>query len=383
MICRKCGREVPDGPYCLQCGTKQEAPERSPRRRGNGTGSVFRRNGTWTAQVTAYIVATGEGDHKKLVQKFRTKGGFKTKREALEYIPILQGPQGKEAPSMAELWEVYKKNELPKLSSSKQTAYNKARERLEPLMGRKVDTLTTAQLQGVVNEQSSSYYTARDMKVVLSHLFRRAQADQFVPTNLAQFIVLPDLEEGEAQPFSEAEVQTMWRAFADGEIFVGYLLLMIYSGMMPGELFACRKDMIVWDRCEIYGCGKKTKVRKETPIVFAEAVKPVLVELCELHDGPKLVRMARDRWYDAYHATLQKIGVRDLPPYSCRHTTGTEAARQQLPAATIQKIMRHAKITTSQRYIHLGSAEAHAGVNMIPGQKAAGEIQEAVIVTDS
>lgn len=366
MICRKCGREVPEGPYCLQCGAPQTPPPRAPRRRGNGTGSAYKRGATWTAQVTLYIEATETDGRKKLIQHYRTKGGFKTKREALEYIPVLQGPAQRQVPTLVELWTVYEANELRKLSKDKQTAYRKARERLEPIIGAKIDALTTAQLQAVVNERSSSYYTARDMKVLLSHLYRRAQADQFVAQNLSKFIVLPDLDESEAQPFTEAEVRALWAAFAGGETFAGYLLLMIYSGMMPGELFACRKDQIVWDRCEIYGCGKKTKVRKETPIVFAEAVRPVLVELCELHDGPKLVRMARDRWYDAYHETLRRIGIRDLPPYSCRHTTGTEAARQQLPASTIQQIMRHSKITTSQRYIHLGSQEAHAGVNAIP-----------------
>lgn len=374
LICRKCGQEVPDGPFCLQCGAAQVERPKAPRRRGNGTGTAFKRGNTWTAQVTAYIVATGEGEDKKLIRKYKTKGGFKTKREALEYLDTLKGPDQREAPTLAEYWEIYSKAELPKISKDKQKAYKIARKRLEPIIGRKIDSLTTGDLQAVIDGAKVNYYPARDMKAVLSHFYKRAMADQFVPTNLTQFIVLPELKEQERIPFSSEEVSKMWEAFADGETFVGYMLVMIYSGMMPGELFDCKKDMIDWERCEIFGCGKKTTVRKDTPIVFAEVVKPVLEVLCEEVPGQKLVRKARDRWYDKYHETLQKIGVRDLPPYSCRHTTGTEAARQQLPAATIQKIMRHAKITTSQRYIHLGSTEAHAGINQIPASQKAQEL---------
>ena len=269
---------------------------------------------------------------------------------------------------MIELWNRYEENKLPKLGKSKQTAYKIARTRLDSLMNYLITDLTTADLQKVVNDKSTSHYTARDMKVVLSHLYQIAMADQYVPANLSEHIELPELIEKEPTPFTENEVDTMWSAFADGDLFTGYLLLMIYSGMMPGELFACQKDMIDFDRCEIWGCGKKTaKRKKEVPIVFAECVKPVLEELCESVEGDYIQPYKKkDTWYSYYHKCLTRIGVRDLDPYSCRHTTGTEAAKQNLNAATIQQVMRHSKITTSQRYIHFGSDESHAGMNAIP-----------------
>ena len=34
-----------------------------------------------------------------------------------------------------------------------------------------------------------------------------------------------------------------------------------------------------------------------------------------------LIGMNQDIFYKEYHAALQRAGVRDLPPYSCRHTT--------------------------------------------------------------
>ena len=357
MFCSKCGREMPENAlYCPFCG---KAVNYTPKRkkRGNGQGTAYRRGNTWTAEITDY---TYIGEDGKVHRKYKTKGGFQTKREALAYCEVMRGNTEKRVPTLLELYSVWEKSELPNLSKDKQSAYRKARKRLECIIGRKIDSLTTADLQKAIDDNSSSFYTARDMKTVLSHLYKRACADRFVPTNLTQYIVLPKLEERVQSPFSKEEVQKMWDAFADGDTFIGYLLLMIYSGMMPGELFACEKSMIDLDRCEIFGCGKKT--RKGTTIVFADIVKPVVVALMGGKSN-KLCSIYETEWYDEYHKATARIGVRDLPPYSCRHTTGTEAAKQNLNASTIQKIMRHSKITTSQKYIHLGSEEAHKGIN--------------------
>lgn len=373
MICRKCDQVVPDGPYCCQCGAKQETQQRNTKKRVDGTGTVFRRGKYWYAQITRYAFVEQEDGTLRKTRRYTTKGGFKNKKDAINYLPSLTENAGRKAPRVIDLWNQYEESKLPKLGESKQTAYKIARKRLDSVMNMQVTDLTTASLQKVINSKASSYYTARDMKVVLSHLYKIAIADQYVPVNLANYIELPTLEEKEAVPFTAEEVDAMWQAFADGDIFSGYLLLMIYSGMMPGELFSCRKDMIDFDRCEIWGCGKKTKKRKkEVPIVFAECVKPVVVELCESVDGDMIQPYKKNDWYDRYHECTARIGVRDLDPYSCRHTTGTEAAKQNLNAATIQKIMRHSKITTSQRYIHFGDAEAHQGMNLIPKSKEAG-----------
>ena len=140
---------------------------------------------------------------------------------------------------------------------------------------------------------------------------------------------------------------------------------MIYSGMMPGELLNCRLDQIDLEACEIRGCGLKTSHRKAIPIVFPEFLRPVVASLTETAHGTKLLHINRDNFYKRYYEALETAGVRRLPPYSCRHTTGTEAARANLAAPIVQNIMRHARITTTQRYVHLGAQDAHDGINRL------------------
>lgn len=360
MNCKKCGAELPsEARFCPMCG-KAVNYTPAPRKRPNGSGTVYKRGKTWMSDVTLYITTDADG---KLHRKRARKSGFATKKEALAYIAELKKSEQRTMPTLLDLYTVWEENDMPKLSKDKQSGYKKARERLEPLIHRRIDSLTTTDLQNVVNAQASSYYTAKDMKVLLSHLYKRAVADQFVPTNLSQFITLPELVEKEAETFNEEEVRKMWTAFADGDMFVGYILVMLYSGMRPIELFSVRKSKIDFDRCEIHGAGRKTKVSKDTPIVFSATVKPVLRALCGLYDDDRLYPKHETAFYDEYHICTARIGIRDLPPYAARHTFATNAANLKLSPSVIQKIMRHAKITTSQRYIHLADDVAHEAVD--------------------
>lgn len=366
MICVKCKREVEDGPFCSQCGAKQERT-RSASRRANGTGGAYKRGKTWTGRAAGYsyteIIENGES---KLVRRRPTKGGFKTKTEALTWANSYNKSTTASSPTLAELWNGYSTGELTKLSKDKISAYKKARERLEPIIARKIDTLSIAELQAVVNDKSFSYYTARDMKTVLSKLYQRAMAERKAEVNLSQFIVLPALEEKEAVPFSEDEVKKMWTAYESGNVFVGYILLLIYTGMMPAELKACKKDMIDRDKCEIWGCGRKTEKRKkELPIVFPDFLVPVLDALCDYSKSDMLLDFGHNQFYDKYHETLLAIGVRNLPPYSCRHTYGTEAVKGQNAPEVVRQMLRHATIYMQQRYTHLSSDAAHEAANAL------------------
>ena len=73
--------------------------------------------------------------------------------------------------------------------------------------------------------------------------------------------------------------------------------------------------------------------------------------------------MNKDRFYKEYYAALERAGVRGLTPYSCRHTTATALALGNIAPSVIQQVMRHAKFTTTQRYIHPDRASALAEVN--------------------
>lgn len=348
MVCARCGKEGPDGAYCTYCGAKQEI-SRQVRRRANGQGSVYKRGKGYQATVTYYVAG---------IRKTLNKSGFVSKKAAYAYLPTLldkmKDRYGKRKnTTLADQYAKWSKTELPRKSQSKQTAYRIAWAKLSKIHNVDLTSLTIADLQQIVDEQAPTYYPARDMKTVLSQLYTRACAEEVVRSNLAKYIVLPSLEEKETEPYSEDELAVMWEAYEKGDMFVGFPLIMIYTGMMPGELIGCRKSMIDLDKQVIVGAGLKTKERRSKPVILPDNIIPVIKAICESHNRKSLIGMNRDKFYEQYHDMAKRLGIRDLNPYSCRHTTATAlAVGDKVAPSVITRVMRQKNMATTERYKH-------------------------------
>lgn len=329
--------------------------------RGNGQGSVVRvRANNYKAIVT---VGYKDNDPTKPIR--RTKSGFPTRTEALEYISILRRTPKEQKKTLATYYEGYASSSMLKLSESQQGKLKRAKERLKDIWFVDITMLTIKDLQDAVNNTSDSYYARKDCVSLIKHLYKRAEAQGDVQKNLGYFIELPEHTEEEQEPFTETEVNLFWKDFAAGNVFTGFILLMIYTGMMPGELMDCTKSMINIENRVIVGAGKKTKTRKSRPIVLAESIIPVVEQLLTYSNTEKLMPHYKTTFYDFYNRTIKRIGVRELPPYSCRHTTATALARIESNAQIIKEVMRHSQIQTTQRYIHLDTKSTLDAVNKI------------------
>lgn len=376
MNCTKCQREIPDDAvFCCYCGKRLVAPPPKPRtgKRGSGQGSARKRGSTWTAVWTVGFRAEGG----KLKQLRHYKGGFPTKTAALAYAANPFEMREVKLPTLSDYWMHYEGASLPKLSDSRRMAHQIAWGRLKSIAHLPISKLTIQRLQDTVDAQTSTHYPAKDMRTVLSHLYDRAVAEGAVPTNLAPYIELPPLQEKKIQPYTKDEIVAFWKAYANGDIFVGYILLMIYTGMMPGELKNLTKAMVNFETHEIIGAGLKTDIRKQTPIVFPALIEPVLRQLCEASASRKgkVLDMNEDNFYAEFHSAEARCGVRDLKPYSCRHTTATALALDNVHLTVIKEIMRHSKITTTERYIHPDTMAMHEGINIL-GQKDMDRLKE-------
>ena len=377
MICPKCSREIPDdAALCCYCGKKFVITRRAPKR-GNGQGTAFKRGSSWTAQVTIgkrdlppIDLKSPPPEAKKRQLVRRSKGGFRTKAEALAYCPTLMaagGTKGTQIPRLEHYWDIYSSGEMTALSDSKKTAYRIAWKRLRNIQQAAVDQITVADLRREVSENCETFYPARDCKSLLTRLFTLAAADGFASKDLPSFIVLPKLDEKEQQPFSDIEQTNLWKLYESGDLRAAIPLLMIYTGMMPGEAMRLRVDQIDMDARRITGAGMKTKVRKKTPIVLANNIMPVVEDLIDNAQPSGFIwKQAEDEWYAAYYAALAAAGCRRLKPYSCRHTTATALAISEgIAPQTIKKVMRWSTTKMLDRYAHPDEKDALNAVDAI------------------
>lgn len=351
-----------DTPFCPHCGARQQRAPRSVKARPNGTGTAYKRGKTWTAQV---VLGYYEDENSKRKKIARTKGGFKTKTAALEYCAVLKNKEPeKTAPLLKHYWDVYSRTEMDSLSESKYRAYSIAWNKLKSIANTPIDKITVGTLREVVAKKAPTYYTARDIKILLSHLYKIAGADGVANKDLPSYIILPKLQEKERMPFTDEEQRLLWALYDAGDRNACIPLIMIATGMMPGEMRQLRTDMIDLEARTIIGAGLKTETRKKLSIVLPDDICPVLEEAMEGCDG-LLYPISVPAFYDRYYAALTAAGItRRLTPYSCRHTTATRhTIDEHTPPQIVARLMRWKSTKMLDRYVHPSDEDAQVAAN--------------------
>ena len=332
--------------------------------RGNGQGSVYKDGSTWTATITLGYYLDKDGKRKR---KIKRKKGFRTKTDAINYLPTLRA-ETESAPkrTVADLWAYWSQNGMKRLAKNTRRRMETAYAKIAELRFYDINDISVSEMQDVLNRQAPTYTPAKDIRTLFSHLFACAMADKITPTDLSQYLVLPENDETRPDPFNADEINALWRDWNDGNLYTGFILLMIYTGMMPGEVLALEKRSVKLDQKCIVGAGLKTEKRKASPIALSDAILPVVERLMAESDGDKLWQRSESKFRKSFIETLKRTGCRpNLKPYSCRHTTATVLAENETEINTIKEVMRHSNVATTSHYVHVSQQSVTEAVNSI------------------
>lgn len=330
---------------------------RGKKQRGNGTGSVYKLpNGKYRA-----VVVLGYDTNKKRVQ--RTKSGFKTKREALEYLPKLREAPNIEKIKFNKLYEMWKSTHFLTIGKSKQQSYNTAYKRCSSLYFKNVDEIKLDDMQKVVDNCPGAYYPKQDIKVLLNNVLRYGVMNEYCKVNYAEYIKLPPLEKSKKTAFTDEEIKNIWAVYNKGNTFSGYILIMIYTGMRYGEISTIRKEDIHIAERYMMG-GIKTDAGKDRQILISEKIAPIVERFYNICDK-KLLEMSEEDFYNRFKAALNEAKTRPLTPHCCRHTFATLMAKAEVQPSIIKEAAGHANYSTTLGYTHIPLKTKLEAVNKI------------------
>lgn len=367
MICGKCHKDIPDNSvFCLYCGKKLVREKRTGSR-ANHTGSVYydSRAKRWVAQIVVGRHFTAE---KKIRFEYKRKY-FLTRTEALKAVQAMEESSSQRPEfTLSYYYNAFLSGKGSTLSSDKQTAYRIAYNRLKTLHGKAVKDLTINDLQAVLNASCATYYPARDVRALLNYVFKLASADdRDINPVLPSLLQLPKMDETQVEPFTEEEQLQLWFSYESGKENAAVPLIMIYTGLMTGEMLRLTRQMIDLEAKEIVGVGLKTKERKKRTVLLPDDIIPVLEDVLSKTKTDRLYDLSEDQFYKLYYSALKDAEIfRHLTPYSCRHTTATVlAVHDNVAPQTLQRVMRWKSTRMMDRYVTPSDSDARKAVNRI------------------
>lgn len=366
MQCIKCKQNIPtDAAYCHKCGWKQSkavAEGHKAKGRGNGQGSVYKlANGKYMASIT--IACGKDSESGKVIQRRRRKQ-FVKKTDAVNYLAELRKEQ--EAIKKITLDALHtmfeKTKKYDKLSKSQKDKLKYAWERLSDLKFRPIGELTLEEMQRTIDSKVNTYYPARDMKTVLSHLYIVAIQHGYATRNPTEYIELPESEASKKDAWTAEEQQKFKDDYASGHEFTGYILIMIYAGLRYGELPIPKQNIFLDEHYMIGGIKTESGIDRQIPI--ADHIYPIVTHFYNKNKR-KLLEMNQDNFYEQYWATIERLGVRKLNPHCCRHTYFTRLTTAGVHTGIITAAGGHKSYQTTIGYTHIPLEDLLAAVNKI------------------
>ena len=364
-ICRKCSRQLEDGfSFCPYCGLRIAQEPRKRKARGNGQGTVIKLpSGKYKAVVTLGYTHDPDGT----VHHMRRTRTFTKKSDAIAALPGLKGLDDKRGScTLADLWEAYSTSSTyVHLSKSQQDKMAFAWNHLSGMGYKQISELTVATIESWMDDEFTQYYPARDARVLLSHLYEIAVRREAVPFNKAAQIRLPiPTPKAKRECWTDDELRAFHAAWADGDRIAGYILIMCYTGMRFGELYALRIQDIDLDAGYAIG-SEKTDAGRDREIPLCPFVVKIISNITTWH-SVKLLEMNRDNFYSAYKETVARCGARPLPPQTCRHWFFTQLTAAGVQPGVIAETGGHSSYqTTMENYVRTPLSAKLAAVDTL------------------
>lgn len=360
MNCKKCGAVLPDGAnFCPVCGRAIVA-KHSPRKRGNGQGTILELpNGKYQAVVTLGYYTDEDGKRHRRTRRQT----FARKKDAVAAVPDLLNakPAEKKRVTFKELYDRW----LPTHRAGKSTldCYKAAIRYFSPLWHVPVADIDLDDLQECLDECPHGKRTRQNMKAVCGLVYKYGIPRKVISENLnlAQFLIVEGETSARRASFTDAEIEAIKKAC--GKIpHAEEVYILIYTGFRPSEYLSLTADSYDSALQTLTG-GAKTEAGRNRVVTLSPKIVPFVATLAAsggpLIQDPSGKPWTLKGWTDAvFYPVLEAVGISNpvenkrhkYTPHTCRHTFATLMKRVEGADKDKQELIGHASAEMLRYY---------------------------------
>lgn len=248
MECKSCHTQLIDNSqFCHICGKKQPPATRKRHHRAQAEGTIAKLSGQRQKPYWARLPA----DYSSGIPERRSLGCFPTYKAAAEALAkALYSPndfsQQESTITLKNLFECFcDSHYFAALSKSAQGSHCTAWKHLAQHASVPVTNINKDTFQVPINSAHDSGLKRESLAKIRnlsSLLCKEAMGLGLMAVNYGQLVQLPRHDSTAIKPFSMRDIQLLWDASDAGDKDAGTVLILIYTGMRPGELLSAEID---------------------------------------------------------------------------------------------------------------------------------------------
>lgn len=300
----------------------------------------------------------------KVTQKYITIGYYATRQEAIQALAEYNANPFDIKPSItfAEVYQKWSEKKFEEISRSNINGYQASYKMCTDIESIKFADLKLSHLQGVVDSAGKNYPALKKLKILFNQLFDYAVQNEIIgrDKHIVKYVNIGRAVKSDKHfRFKSNEIDVLWR-WSDNNEYVQLILMLIYSGVRPGELFAVQKSKVNLEEKSFWiEKGKNDNAVRKVPI--HERTLPFFRHWMQ-KDGEHLITQLNGKpfRFDTNHGQytdtywtpiLSEMGIlqytndkgepREHTPDDTRHTFTTIWKEKKLDEAMRRKIQGH------------------------------------------
>ena len=335
-------------------------------RNPNGYGSVVKLSGN---RRRPFHVRKTVGFNQKGHPIFQTIDYTKTREEGM----ILLASYNKDPwdvnmanITLQDLFEIWWDKKAPKLKDSTARTLKVAYNHCKSLASYKYRNIKAYHMQDTIDNCGCGYSTQGAIKTLWGHLDKLALELDVTTRNYSSLVQAAPIPETNKTPFSEEEIQIMWRVqdvpWADSVLFL------LYTGFRISEMLDLTLDSVDLKNGTITG-GTKTKAGKNRIVPIHSKLRNIVkrrVKEGGTHLFSNVKRYCSQSMYRIFWREVMEAANMQHTPHDCRHTFRSRLDSAGANKRCIDLMMGHKSPDVGERvYTHKTVDELRAAIELV------------------